>query len=325
MYFCMAKKALVLGEHLVQYCSCADTKIFCRMFHTLELHLRLGSDIATPLERVKSRLQTWSVAFDIFLRQKTYHMNARDLRGSMVLKILSKVAYIMLHTLPSPFECSFDMHEKTFQEIVSLGQSVVDANSRPGFTFDLGIVAPLYWTASRCRNPSIRRQAIAILRSSPRVEGVWESGRAAKFAEKLIEIEEEGLGIVTSSDQVPESARIRIAAADFYPDQRMVSFKYTYYPYDETMLKEMWLSWSAAPTPRAGIYPRLTAQTVPSRKYLADGNWEDRIDSTVDHPKPDIFTRMTEPTASMATTATQPRNQDSAQYGTYCVIKPSMP
>lgn len=61
---------------------------------------------------------------------------------------------------------------------------------QPSFSADLGIVPPLYVVATKCRDPNLRRQAIHILRSSARREGMWDSELTARIAEWVMLVEE---------------------------------------------------------------------------------------------------------------------------------------
>lgn len=64
---------------------------------------------------------------------------------------------------------------------------------KPSFSADLGIVPPLYVVATKCRDPVLRRQAIRLLRSSARREGMWDSELTARIAMWIAEVEEEGV------------------------------------------------------------------------------------------------------------------------------------
>ena len=63
------------------------------------------------------------------------------------------------------------------------------------FTLEPGVIVPLFVVAHRCRHPKLRRRAIALLRETWRVEGVWDSIGAAAVAERIMQIEEDGLGL----------------------------------------------------------------------------------------------------------------------------------
>ena len=60
------------------------------------------------------------------------------------------------------------------------------------FPHEVGIIPALYLTGTKCRDPLIRCKAQALLASSQRKEGMWESLLAAKTVERCIAIEEDG-------------------------------------------------------------------------------------------------------------------------------------
>jgi hypothetical protein len=61
---------------------------------------------------------------------------------------------------------------------------------KPSFRADLGIVPSLFLVVTKCREPVIRRQAIQLLRSSARREGMWDSEFAARIGQWIMELEE---------------------------------------------------------------------------------------------------------------------------------------
>ncbi|ETS76228.1 hypothetical protein PFICI_11615 [Pestalotiopsis fici W106-1] len=87
-----------------------------------------------------------------------------------------------------------------FERMVALGDKIVSAmvadhelgTARTSFCPDIGFVIPLFNVASQCRDSSLRRRAIALLRSVSRQEGVWNSMVTAQAAERLMEVEEQG-------------------------------------------------------------------------------------------------------------------------------------
>jgi hypothetical protein len=64
---------------------------------------------------------------------------------------------------------------------------------KASFALDLGIVPPLFVVATKCRNRKLRRDAIRLLMSSPRREGMWDSILSGRVAKWIMEIEEEGM------------------------------------------------------------------------------------------------------------------------------------
>jgi Fungal Zn(2)-Cys(6) binuclear cluster domain len=117
-----------------------------------------------------------------------------------LLRIHHRVVSIWLSVCASVEECDVDAHTHDFEEIVELGKKLTarlneqDENLQPErFSFDMQIIPPLYYTAIKCRNSLIRRQAVDILRRATRREGLWNAHIATKVAEKIIEIEERNL------------------------------------------------------------------------------------------------------------------------------------
>lgn len=83
-------------------------------------------------------------------------------------------------------------------------------------TLDMGVIHPLYLTASKCRSSLIRRRAIELLRMAPSPEGTWDAKLYAKVAERRMELEEASLEEPpTDPAGVPEWYRIH--SAHIYP------------------------------------------------------------------------------------------------------------
>lgn len=165
-------------------------------------------------------LWRWSSAFEAFLLKASPTMDSKALQGAAVLKISHRrsslqVEYHKLSRLKSPN--TWDPLIRECAEIVDLAASVVKlhngtseniASKGPVFFMDVNIVGPLFIIAHRCRDPIIRRRAIALLYSTPRQEGLWHSIITARVAEKIMNVEEAGLGEVKSCKDVPEENRI---------------------------------------------------------------------------------------------------------------------
>ncbi|KAK0123739.1 hypothetical protein ONS95_008746 [Cadophora gregata] len=64
---------------------------------------------------------------------------------------------------------------------------------KASFALDLGIVPPLFVVATKCRDRKLRREAIRLLMSSPRREGMWDSILSGRVGSWIMHIEEAGL------------------------------------------------------------------------------------------------------------------------------------
>jgi hypothetical protein len=65
------------------------------------------------------------------------------------------------------------------------------------FIFDLGPGLPLFWTALKCRIPEIRYQALAFLRQTPSVQGLFRCKQYLEIGEMVVRLEE-GVGGIES-------------------------------------------------------------------------------------------------------------------------------
>ena len=125
--------------------------------------------------------------------------------GVLHMKIQHAILEIMLRTLPYATETPFDLHTATFSSILTHTQtldSVLRLLPSPDpirlaskvLRFTPRLTVPLYFTASRCRHPHLRRLAQALLRTIRRREGVFVSEVAADLARAVMRYEESTLG-----------------------------------------------------------------------------------------------------------------------------------
>ena len=114
-------------------------------------------------------------------------------------------------------------HEITEQADMDLRK---DSRNLHKFQMDMNIIAPLYGIASRCRDPTIRREAVSLLLASRNQQGLWDSSITAQVCGKLVEIEEEGLGQITRCEDVPEWARVSGVKVSFDTEGRLGTIAY---------------------------------------------------------------------------------------------------
>jgi hypothetical protein len=185
--------------------------------------------LSPEYQTYRTLLSQWSRLFSAFMTSSGADLGPADRQRASLLEVQYKVAIILFATGISPQETAFDAFNSDFDSIVTVASSLVVNNQGPGilegteqFSFDMGIVPPLYFTASRCRDPSIRRRALSILSANPRQEGVWNSDMLAKIAKRLICVEEDGIERVTSSHDVLATSRVSVLNATIYSEQRRI-------------------------------------------------------------------------------------------------------
>ncbi|KUJ06773.1 uncharacterized protein LY89DRAFT_726192 [Mollisia scopiformis] len=137
---------------------------------------------------------------------------------------------MMVRYLPSRFAISrkaetsdtyADTYLDDYRTVVRLVREVLEDFSevptgQAVFGMDVNLVLSLFLVGTRCREPGVRREAIALLLKHPRREGLWDSLMAARVAGWLMEKEEEGM----VDGRVPETARLRIVKNDFVLKER---------------------------------------------------------------------------------------------------------
>ncbi|KAH8887023.1 hypothetical protein GQ53DRAFT_693916 [Thozetella sp. PMI_491] len=95
-------------------------------------------------------------------------------------------------------ETQFDAFLPHFERIIALAAALLHKTQSlvPSvISLDPGLVMHLHVVVSRCRHPVVRRRALALMKRSNRQEGVWHSIGVAAVGERMILVEEQGLGI----------------------------------------------------------------------------------------------------------------------------------
>ena len=151
----------------------------------------------------------WSAAFsDLYSRLKRT-TNKRQVMGAHTLYVKSKNIEMNVGTAMESGICSYDKYFSHFREIVTLSREIIRIKktfSQSDFAVELGIIPSLHATAKRCRERTIRREAIELLQWYASREGHWDSRVMAEMDNCVMELEEEGI----ETEYIPECARVRI-------------------------------------------------------------------------------------------------------------------
>lgn len=117
--------------------------------------------------------------------------------AALVLSLYQRCTPVILATVQEPSEMIYDSYLPEFEYVTStcarLLASSYGAKRCTRFSFEAGFIPPLHFTATKCRDPIIRRKAIDILSSTSRQEGMWDSLLCGRIATWLMNCEEEGL------------------------------------------------------------------------------------------------------------------------------------
>ncbi|KAK4123512.1 hypothetical protein N657DRAFT_633782 [Parathielavia appendiculata] len=158
------------------------------------------------------KLARFNVAFSLYRATKSHDAPA----GSICLiQIHIHSTSIWVSTALSQHETAFDDHIDAFSAMIPLATEFLNTSSMPPpsqeqqqasgrafdtrrfsamFTFEMHIIAPLYFVAAKCRHPLIRRAALDLLQRNPaRRENLWRANVMAAIAERTMRLEEKHL------------------------------------------------------------------------------------------------------------------------------------
>jgi hypothetical protein len=163
-------------------------------------------------EAIAAMNREWFIASGK-LWTKLQRAGGRDFYRMSGLRIVALATYIT-HLAARMPQCGLDRYLHSFQEIVALVKGIMKFWEEEGRDprkgqIDTGVATSLIVVGLRCRHSATRREAIAMLRSANRREGVWDSSLLAKGAD-LIRSVEEGDEMV---DFMPEERRAAMTGA----------------------------------------------------------------------------------------------------------------
>jgi hypothetical protein len=149
------------------------------------------ADLIPLRDTLLSKLMEWNSTF-MALDCKA---STLEICASSNLLMYHGVAVIWASTHLGLVQTAFDQHNDRFEEIVHHADIILTlSDTQPSFTFEMGVIPPLYFVATKCRHPTIRRKALALLRKAPDRESSWRALPTAKVVEKVIALEERHQG-----------------------------------------------------------------------------------------------------------------------------------
>ncbi|KAM6509925.1 hypothetical protein FALCPG4_017561 [Fusarium falciforme] len=173
--------------------------------------------------RILTGLRLWQRAYKVSRLNLTSQLNVRDALSYPLLTVYHTMAIVMATTcLAPPDESIFDSFEGSFVSVVSACEhlledaiAIIVADKAEGycsggfsFTADIGLIPPLYYTALKCRAPSLRRRAIRMLETATHKESIWNGAVAARIAREVVTIEEEGASVNVDRDHIPPDTQM---------------------------------------------------------------------------------------------------------------------
>jgi len=150
---------------------------------------------------LQQNIRRWSSAAQTLIQNSQL---TKDERGKILqIQGSHKMASIWAFNAINTDEMSFDALVHDFDAVIR--QCRLNLNKCSKFVEEpevsrstksllrLQSISPLFVVATKCRNSTIRRQALTLLPRSPLNQGFWDSKKVVRVVERIIELEEQGL------------------------------------------------------------------------------------------------------------------------------------
>jgi len=175
--------------------------------------------IAQQQQCLQRLVDQWNKAYEPIFLEVCQNTVGREYLGVLQLRICIWKCEIMIATSMSNTEVVFDSFTAQFQRITHFARHILQKDQEiresvgPRLQYGMGFIMALFYTATRCRDSSVRREAIAIFREWPCTNGIWHSLQAAKVAEWIASIEERSCG---GLEFIPEDCRVKMQTLKVY-------------------------------------------------------------------------------------------------------------
>ncbi|RBR11698.1 hypothetical protein FVER53590_13003 [Fusarium verticillioides] len=169
--------------------------------------------LAQQNQHLQGLMDQWGKAYEPMFLEACRNNVGREYLGVLQVRICAWKCEILIATSMSDTEAIFDDYTAQFQRITHFARYVLQKDQElrdsdgPRLQYGMGLIMALFFTATRCRNYFVRREAIAILQEWPCTNGIWHSLQAAKVAEWMVSIEEERC---SGLEFVPVECRVRL-------------------------------------------------------------------------------------------------------------------
>ncbi|OJJ48023.1 hypothetical protein ASPZODRAFT_24897 [Penicilliopsis zonata CBS 506.65] len=114
--------------------------------------------------------------------------------STILMTYLSAWIWVNNHNNTASEE-GYDQYIPQFKQIIAHAATALSESCplpQSPFVFEMGVGLSLFITAIKCRDASLRRQAIEYLSLAPKVQGMYRCEAAREIAEKIVDLEENG-------------------------------------------------------------------------------------------------------------------------------------
>lgn len=189
-------------------------------------NLGLRDLIAQQQQCLQGLIDQWNKAYEPMFLEVCQNTVGREYLGVLQLRICVWKCEIIIATSMSNTELVFDSFTAQFQRITHFARHILQKDQEiresdgSRLQYGMGLIMALFYTATRCRDFSVRSEAIAILRQWPCTNGIWHSLQAAKVAEWIANLEEKrcnGLKVI------PDDCRVKMQSLKVSFQQGMIT------------------------------------------------------------------------------------------------------
>jgi hypothetical protein len=181
-----------------------DLEVFSNKLFRLNFNAYSFKQLSLEIELLRNQGEIWDGQFTQLLSMIT--PTASELDALDFIRLRREYARAIVSCLV--INAEDNVHDDLlliYKAIIDLARKVLQKDSytprygvpdsqkleHPIFVLGSTIIEPLFFTATRCREPILRRQALHLLRLCPRREGICEGMMASKIVQKVIEVEEQ--------------------------------------------------------------------------------------------------------------------------------------
>ncbi|KAJ9615286.1 hypothetical protein H2200_001361 [Cladophialophora chaetospira] len=220
----------------------------------------------SPPHKVQMLLESWRTNFETF---EANLMDTRKQRFAIALQLL-RVHYTMLSVMfrasSSRYENLYEQFGEEFKWIVdkyddfaavwATDESAKFSTGDGNLEYHMGYIPPLFFTATKCRDPATRMAALKHLGSLRVAEANWTSCTAYLIARKIIKIENTRSIHNKRTGLKDERDLIRPVEA-FISDKHITQagLDYVAYPYDSSPVMQETIDPQICPVSASAIWP----------------------------------------------------------------------
>ena len=189
-----------------------DSVLLLQTARTAEKHQLESQDYLTLCKNRQSLLRKLDLWYNRFVQHWVTiqaSLASRERSAAHVMTIYCEIAFVWVHTCLQP-ELAADQHMERFERILNLAEVVTQQRHEKGtssvkYSPEMGLIAPLFLTGWKCRDPRLRRRALSLLCQAPQQETLYSAEMHAKALKAVIDIEEGHVADSSSLERKRES------------------------------------------------------------------------------------------------------------------------